>query len=399
MTQLIPQTGLETALSERARMPHEWSSPLHFDLTDPNHREQLEARINSGEVQSVYDTVDIIANDLFELRNPGSKHVAEDRQQFVEDIKTQGSAFGTWVLFPWSKELVRYPDIDDHRAMRTSRNRNLITDAEQARLYEAKVAVFGLSVGSNIVERLVSSGIGGTIIMGDPDHIDPTNLNRINGSFSDVGTKKIHSMARKISEIDPYIHQVHFDQGVTVDNIDELDVHRPSLLFDEVDDFQAKAVLRQYAKANRVPLIMATDLGDRSILDVERHDLGDNKPFNGRIKPEDFTRLLAGDLDDKERGRLMIKIVGLRHVTVRMLESVMHVDNNLLPGLPQLGSTATMGASLATVAAREILLGRDLPSGRYVSSPKSLLELSPQTSVPVGLKTVAEFVKAQRAKK
>lgn len=44
--------------------------------------------------------------------------------------------------------------------LRTFRNRNLITVGEQSVLSEARVAVLGLSVGSNVVDQFVQTGIG-----------------------------------------------------------------------------------------------------------------------------------------------------------------------------------------------------------------------------------------------
>lgn len=52
-----------------------------------------------------------------------------------------------------------------------------------------------------------------------------------------------------------------------------------------------------------------------------------------------------------------MKIVGVRHITPRTLKSVMEIGATL-GGLPQVGTTATAGATLATVAVREILPAR-----------------------------------------
>ncbi|MDB5185192.1 MAG: UBA/THIF-type binding protein [Candidatus Saccharibacteria bacterium] len=381
---------------ENTQAPMVWQQPEQFKLDSEAAVNELGERIASGVVTSVIDPVEAIADDLYELHNPAIKADDAARAAFVSDVLAQGKAFGTWHHMPWSGALVRFPDVADHRALRTSRNRNLITAPEQAVLYASKMAIFGLSVGSNIVERLVLSGIGGSIAMGDFDRLSPSNLNRINGVFSDVGAGKIDLMARKISEVDPYIEQTHFHQGFNASIVPELSSFAPSVIFDEVDQMQAKAQMRAFAMEQGVPLIMATDLGDRSLIDVERHDLGTAKPFHGKVKKELFDRMVSGDISDDERKKLTAKIVGLRHVTTRMLESLMEVEKTI-PGLPQLGTTASMGGSLAAVAAREIVLGHELPSGRYVSSPKTVLKLKPQASAPAMAKTARSFIKSSKS--
>jgi molybdopterin/thiamine biosynthesis adenylyltransferase len=361
--------NIDTLLAEFTNQPKEWKKPVEFDLENGIDVYTLEEAFSEGEVSSVVDGIDHIADDLFEYELPDQKGNDAMRQEYVDGVKAHGSKFGKWFLFPWSGELVRYPDKEQHRALRTSRNRNLITDAEQEQLYDSTVAVFGLSVGSKVVEQLVGSGIGGTLILGDPDHITPSNLNRISGGFSHVGMKKIHKVATEISAADPYIEQVHFTDGVTEENLEALSEHRPDVIFDEVDDLRMKALIRQYAKKEGIPVVMATDLGDKSIIDVERYDLEDAKPFGGRLKDSELEKLYSGEVTPEEIQRFMVKIVGITHVTPRVMESVLQVGNTL-SGLPQLGTTATKGGAAAAVTAREILLGHDVPSGRHIEAKK-----------------------------
>ena len=374
MSELTVATGdeavnISSLIAEHVRQPKEWSRPVEYDLASGIDEFTLAEAFSAGEVTAVVDGIDHIADDLFEYEHPDKKADDSERQQYVEGIKAQGNKFGKWFLFPWSGELVHYPNREQHRALRTSRNRNLITNAEQDQLYASTIAVFGLSVGSKVVEQLVGSGIGGTLILGDPDHITPTNLNRISGGFSHVGMKKIHKVASEISTIDPYIEQVHFTDGVTAENLEALGKHRPDIIFDEVDDLRMKALIRQYAKKEGIPVVMATDLGDKSIIDVERYDLEDAKPFGGRLKDSELEKLYSGEVTPEEVQRYMVKIVGIQHVTPRVMESVLQVGNTL-SGLPQLGTTATKGGAAAAVTAREILLGHDVPSGRHVEAKK-----------------------------
>lgn len=373
------EDDLKASLAEHTEDPTTWEQPGIYDVSVQSEANDLKRLVDTGRV-AVRNPIKEIATELFEYEQPGLKNNDMVREAYVAGIEAMGPRFGKWVHFPWLKSVVHYPDQEQHRALRTSRNRPLITEEEQAQLYDAKVAVFGLSVGSNVVEKLVSSGIGGTIIMGDPDRISPTNLNRITGGFQDVGKRKLDHMAQKISEADPYIKQVHLPEGFTPAATDTLIENRPSIIFDEVDNLQAKAQMREYAKQHRIPLVMVTDLGDRSLVDVERHDLEDVKPFGGRVKQKDYEALLDGTLPEEQRMKMMTRIVGMRHITTRMLESAVQIDKEI-SGLPQLGVTASTGAGLGAIAAREIILGRQLASDRYVLSPKQTMELQPQGTI------------------
>jgi len=335
--------------------------------------------------------VEAIADDLFELRHPDQRVDDKARLEFTSDIVGHGMEYGAWFHFPWSESVVRYPKVEDHQDLRTFRNKNLITHDEQVRLLGATAAIFGLSVGSNVAEQLVLSGIGGTVIMGDFDKLSPANTNRVKAGMPQVGMEKIDIVAIKTSEVDPYIKQVHLRDGITEAGLELLADNKPDIIFDEIDDLAMKARLRQFAADQKVPLVMATDLGDKSLIDVERYDIDKaTEPFHGKVQGDDFERMLRGDLTEQEKSKYLIRILGVQHLTARILGSVIEIDKTLA-GIPQLGTTASTGGSLATVAAREILLGRTMDSGRYVLSPRATLGLQRQTGVKEGLKTLGAF--------
>jgi hypothetical protein len=378
---------MEDMIAERARTPMQWEQPHVYDLADPGDRSMFRDALARGDIKTTYDPIESLAGELYEMENPGAKFEMHEkgrlderrdrtpRAAYIDDIKSQGVEFGNWVVMPWSKEAVRYAGVDEHRALRTSRNRNLVTPEEQQTLYDKTVAVFGLSVGSNVLRDLVISGIGGKVVFGDADSIELSNLNRINGGQTDIGVGKVDLAARKISEIDPYIEQVHFRQGINAANIDKLAAEKPSIIFDEVDNFAAKVLLRQFAKQEGIPLVMATDAGDNSIIDVERHDLGDTELFNGRLTAEEISRIETGVATPDEMKGYMVKVVGMENISERTLSSFMQVGQTL-PGVPQLGVTASKGAALATFAAREVLLGHDIASGRYAENPHQKFDVT-----------------------
>lgn len=285
--------GIESKIANATSANNGWSKPEEYDLGTPLDRKILDKKLDNNEVVSVSDGLSIIAADMFEVNHPDLSYDEKAKEEYVREIEGKGAAYGKWFYFPWSKELVHYPLRDDHLQLRTARNRNLITQEEQQILYASTLAIFGLSVGSNVVDRLVISGIGSKLILADPDTIDATNLNRISASISDLGSYKVDFVAKRVSQVDPYIEQVHFRESVTSEGLASISTeHRPDILFDEVDDLSAKAESRLQASKSAIPVIMATDLGDKSIVDVERHDQKETKPFNGRLDDRYVNALL-----------------------------------------------------------------------------------------------------------
>jgi len=67
---------------------------------------------------------------------------------------------GPWVYYPWIPLLVRIVDVQPYRAIRTSRNRDVILSSEQERLAQGRVGIVGLSVGHAMARTLALEGVG-----------------------------------------------------------------------------------------------------------------------------------------------------------------------------------------------------------------------------------------------
>jgi len=386
---------IEALIASKAQAPLEWSEPTQFDLTSWADQREVARRFADGRIDVTIDRVDEIADDLFEMYHPDGKADTVARRDFIDDIKSQGPGFGSWFDFSWKRSLVRYPDQQDLQGLQTFRNLPLIPKSGQEELSQKSVGIAGLSVGSHVLEQFVLSGIGGTIATGDADTLSPSNLNRLRATMAQVGMYKLDIAACKVSEADPYVEQVHFRSGITPDSLPRLAELELDILVDAVDNLPAKVMLRRFAKEQGIPLIMATDSGDKSLIDVERYDLGDTELFNSQLSSRDIDQLEAGNLTPAEKMKLTIKLVGLRNITPRLLEASMEIGETI-GGIPQLGTTATTGGALAAVAGREILLGRKLPSGRYTGSPKQILELQSDTSLSESVAIFRRFIKQRR---
>ncbi len=382
--------NLELQLQELASPIETWTPPLRFDLANSEACQEVNEMIERKKIRRVVDRIGDIASDMFELTYPNKKEDEASRREYVTQIEEQGIGYGNWFYFDWSGVLVRYQEVGAHRSSRTFRNCDVIEQAEQATLFDKKVATFGLSVGSNVHRQMMRAGIGGSSVIGDYDTISPSNLNRIEVGFTAVGQSKIDQVAIATSELDPYVEQTLFRAGYAAKRLEAME-RKPDIIFEEVDDLNVKLAIRRFAAEHKIPVVMATDVDDTSLIDVERYDIENPEPFLGRLKDKQLEALQADKLSPEEKQKLMIKLVGLTAITPRLLRSAMHIGDTLA-GLPQLGTTASMGGSLATVTAREILLQRHMPSGRYVHKPKRVLKLKSPDSVQDNLRVVRDFV-------
>ena len=316
------------------------------------------ARFGQVEVRDIYGAQ---VAELAEVRLPGGSPAA--RQAFIADYESREP--GAWSYYPWLKVAVRTLGPEALSELRTNRNRNLVTRAEQAVLGGTHVAIAGLSVGSNIVHALVHHGIGGTFSLADHDELATSNLNRTPGSLLDVGLPKGQLAARAVWEVDPFATCVLYPDGLSDETVSSF-VAGSDVVIDELDDFRMKVQLRLAARSHGKPLLMATSLGDTVLIDVERWDgrHAGLEPFNGQldgVSPED---LLRTDLSPDEVSRFAAQVIGIDNVPLRALASLPLI-NRELAGRPQVASTVQAAAGLTALAVRSVLLGAPLRSGRY----------------------------------
>ena len=358
----------------------EWKPPEIYKIESESDLLELSHNRN---ISSVIDPILYIKKDLFEMHHPGDINNKFIEGQFYQDICDQGTAYGRWIYYPWNSSVVRLPESNDYYDLRTFRNRNLITKDEQAILRNKKIAAFGLSVGSNIVDNLTLSGIGIEYLLFDPDRLSPTNLNRIRlAGCTGLGLLKTTITGRRIAELDPYLAQQHFSNGYDSETDEILQRERPDAIIEEVDNLEVKSKLRKIAKELAVPLIMIGDAGDKVILDVERHDLGQVSNFNGKLSKNDIELLTSGQASKRDQESIFMKLIGINNLSPRLIQSSM-LRGQELAGFPQLGTTAGIAGAVASVALREIFLGRDIRSGTRsaIDIRKAVRSSAPTTMV------------------
>ncbi len=357
-----------------------WSQPIMINFNIQSDVLVYEKLKSEGRIDRVSDEIRVAIEELYHIDRP-SEIDSIDKNNLEKYTSSFGSGqldnYGIWVFYPWSGTLVHFPERDDLRRLRGSRNRNLINDDERTSLVSDKtVLVAGLSVGSNIVDSLLMQGIGSKYILVDMDQLDPTNLNRIRASYDQLGIHKVDVVSKKISELDPFIEQIHYKEGLNEKNLDEIiEHHSPDIIVDEMDSLRMKIVLRLQARKQGIAVLMATDDGDDIILDIERYDRDSDQPILHGLLPDQIIDKIieGGQMSRSQSGAIIGKyFVGLENVPVRMIESLLEVGKTL-PSWPQLGGAAVLSGLYVAYAARKILLDQPINSGRFLMGPEDQL--------------------------
>jgi len=318
------------------------------------------------EPTKILDTYEDQLKELFLIRNPRFRfdlNYENDWQSFLKGHIHERSLSdcGQWVFFPWSKSLVHYLSEEMHLEMRTARNRNIINEDEQKKIYNSSVAIAGLSVGSHPALTMAIMGMVKKWRLADPDTISGSNLNRIRADVTQIGESKCFLITRQIYQINPYAEILAYDKGVDDSNISEF-LSGVDVLVEEVDNLAMKISLRLEAKKYKIPVLMATDNGDNVIVDVERYDLhSDLKIFNGVAGDLSFEEFLK--IPPAEMPRLATKIAGSKLITSRMQDSLLEVGKSIY-SWPQTGDAATLAGVAIAYIAKRILIGDKVCEGK-----------------------------------
>lgn len=313
----------------------------------------------------VVDCFDVFVEELFLLRNPKyrfDKNYSDALSVFRKEFTDKGN----WFYFPWLNVVIHYLSEDNHLELRTGRNRNLITETEQNKYYNSHVAIFGMSVGSHVALTVTMTGGAKYLHLADMDTISGSNLNRIRAGFSQIDVPKVKAVARQIFEINPYAEIVIHEEGVTEENLEKIvnGKEKLDLIIEEMDNPFFKIRVREIARPQGVPVIMAADNGDGVNVDVERYDLDRLTPILHGIIPNIKSDIFK-NTNQRELVGIIAKMAGAEYAGERMLQSVSEVGKSLY-SWPQLGTAATMCGSVLANLGRRIILGEDTKTGRYI---------------------------------
>lgn len=318
----------------------------------------------SSQIQSLKDGLtDLVEVDLLEcqlvelfcIRNLKRTNGEIEAKEFL----SKNSNYGSWVYFPWNKRALKILEKSEFVELRTARNREKITGIEQSILSEKAIGIVGMSVGFSVFLTMVMERTAENFKIADFDILSMSNLNRLPFRLTDIGLPKVEIAKRWALEIDPYLNIEIFDEGLNESNIQQFfeGGKKLDLIVDECDSGNIKLLLRIFSKKYEIPLLMETS--DRGLLDVENYQLPNEPIFHGSILETEVDNLLT-----KSSAEILMRFIDLTSASKRGLDSIMKIGKTL-DTWPQLASDVLHGGASVTIAARNILLGNAIPSGRY----------------------------------
>lgn len=144
-----------------------------------------------------------------------------------------------------------------------ARNLGLVSEAEQAKLRQIRVALPGLGgVGGAHLQALVRMGVG-AFNLADPDAYEVVNFNRqLGATMPTVGRGKAEVMAQMARDINPEASVRTFPDGITPKNIDAfldgVDVVVDGIEFFRIED---RRMLYKHCRAKGIPVVNAGPIG------------------------------------------------------------------------------------------------------------------------------------------
>jgi len=351
------------------------SSPIIIKPNSPEGLKDFKVLLNSQKIALVIDNYSEQYAELLLSKNAHlyqanyEVQVSSIKELLYKHYKGRKEwELGSWVFYPWSGNLVHILDQTDFEDLRTIRNRDLINKIEQTTLFNFNVGCFGMSVGSASALALTLSGISRKIKLIDGAVISGSNLNRILTGVTSVGKEKSLVVGQMIYEMNPYTDIAYYEKADTknISNIFE----KPwpiNLAIDEIDDIEMKVRIRIEAKKRKIPVLMATELSDTVMLDVERYDLEPGRPLFHNLIPDIEGKLTKKLNNQREWMKSAVKIIDPKNMPLKMQQSILKIGSTIVTH-PQLGSTVMITGGVIAFASKKIALGETLKSGRYVIS-------------------------------
>ena len=191
-----------------------------------------------------------------------------------------------------------------------SRSALLLGDEGMERIYNARVAVFGVGgVGGHAVEALARTGVGKIDII-DADTVSVSNLNRqIIALESTVGRAKVDVMRERILDINPSCEVKAYQSFYSDENADGFDLSKYDYIIDAIDTVKSKLELIVRAEAAGVKIISSMGAGNK--LDPTAFEVADI--YKTSVCP--LARVMRSEL--RRRGIKKLKVVYSKEEPIR----------------------------------------------------------------------------------
>lgn len=238
-------------------------------------------------------------------------------------------------------------DISTLIANEFSRNIGLLSEEQQTRLLQARVAVVGAGgVGGLHILTLARLGVGG-FHLADPDTFEAANVSRQFGaSKATYDQNKAEVLARMVRDINPVAEVKVFNQGVSETNVEEF-LDGCAVLVDGIDffAFSTRRMLFQKARERGIYAVTSAPLGFGSTLQVFAPKGMDFDTYFGTSSDQTLEKNLAAFASGLAPSPYHIKYMDLSKVDMKNQKG------------PAVAPACTLATSLLTADVVKIITG------------------------------------------
>jgi len=230
-----------------------------------------------------------------------------------------------------------------------SRNIGFLTESEQDKLLNSKVAILGVGgVGGLLAERLIRLGIG-KIKITDPGTFEESNLNRQFGSsMLNLGQNKAEAVFTQLKDITQQAEIFYGKDGIKTENDANIFVRNCDVIVDEMDFglFRESILLQRAARKRGIYYMFASAIGFGALVVIFNPQGLTLEEYNG----------FPLDLDVDNAEKLMVPLERVAPVIPSYAFSIPadNIQKMITGEIP--GPANSIGAGLASIlAANEIL--------------------------------------------
>lgn len=243
----------------------------------------------------------------------------------------------------------------DEKFIRTG---SLLGEEGMERLFQARVAVFGIGgVGGHAVEALARSGVGKLDLI-DKDVVSLSNINRqVVATTRTVGLPKVQVMEERVLEINPQAQVAAYNCFFLPETAEEFDFKLYDYVVDAVDTVAAKIALVLKAQEAGVPIISSMGAGNK--LDPTQFEVADL--YHTSVCP--LARVMRREL--RKRGVEKLKVVFSKEEPREPLTPVFEGSGRAAPGsvafVPSVAGLILAGEVIKDLCRQTCLgMGREL---------------------------------------
>jgi len=199
---------------------------------------------------------------------------------------------------------------------RYQRNQQMISTAQQLRLFQSTVAVVGCGgLGGYILEELARLGVG-RIVAIDPDVFEEHNLNRqLLSTVELLGTAKVDAAVERLAAINPAVTVKPICAAFDSENGQEM-LTAVDLVIEAVDNIPARIDLAEICRQLNIPLVhgaiagwfgqvVTVEPGDETVQKLYGHWTG-GKGVEAKLGNPSFTPAVAASLQVAEACKLLL---------------------------------------------------------------------------------------------